>query len=249
MQTHCRVYRALAMGACVLFLVSACGPTSTEETQRVATDVSPSPAPEPSEDRCIGQMHWTELSTNRMVHGKSTAAGIIGEVQSVSEPRWNSEDGQPWQSSGLPEQYRWAQVLVQDVLFRNDTTEIAPDDEIEVLLRGDGTPTGCPGMAAGGSAPANQMSGDVVETGTRVLWVLRQIPFPWDTPERDMGDGEVLTVDAEGAWNVREGVAESLVPGRSVPEEELAARLRQEHREGRQPNDRSGWPNPLDKEG
>lgn len=211
------------------------------------TDEKPIPpstrAGEPEE---IGE--FVLLSINQLVN--VSHAAIRGTVLSVTEPRWNSKDGQPWtgdqgptQPRITPNRYRDAEVSVSSVLYSSERLQVKEGDVITVRLYGDGTSTGT--RYEGGGYPGmrgNSVSGPI-EPSSEILWILSQERFvSEDAPE-------VIRIvnHFQGNWTIRHDKAESAEPRRTVEADALIERLKGERARGFEPPSRDGVYNPLGK--
>lgn len=190
------------------------------------------------------------LPINTLAHWGDAA--VVGTVTAVSEPRWNQNSGEPWKNrDGEPTAWRYRDVTVgiERVLWSSEELTVVTGDELVVRFYGDGSASGVwieplfperyPHLSYG-----NQQSGPV-ETGTSVLFVLAREPFVW---REGPVDAVVLVNGFQTNWTVRDGVAYSADPKRTVAVEALIDRLKTERARGLDPSDRRGLRDPLEEQ-
>lgn len=244
-----RAVAAAGVLASLLLGASACG---TSEVGQAVPSIEPEPTP-------IEQLEYLFEGINPIV--SRSHAGIVGTIEKVSQPKWNSVTGEPFENFDTepplrPIMYRYATVRVERVLWDSPEAHgtrpfgprglrAKPNEELEVFTWGDGTATG--GRVADDDIRENNISGPI-EEGRRVLWILE-----WRAAHFREGDGTKLMPvlgianDFQGSWTLRDDQAVSPMRGRTVPAEPLIERLLAERAAGRQ-DDRltRGTVNPLE---
>lgn len=186
---------------------------------------------------------------NRFVNGSDAA--VIGHVESISDPKWNSTDGRSFgmrdASHVYPMRYREATLTVKEVLWKTANVDTSAGESLTVRVRGDGSASGCKSDIAPGERVRTNEGAGMVAQGTDVLWVLKRAPFYLKDGDK-MRQETFVTIAGSflGNWKVESDTAVNLSHARTVPFDALVNRLRAERARGFQPNDNSGRYNPLE---
>lgn len=236
------------MLAAVVSLAGACGDSDETRLSAPGVDTATEPTgpqipPAKSSSEVIDFIPAPGVSA--FVHASD--AGVVASISSVTDPRWNSVDGEPWvarPTSGpvpRPWMYRRATVRVEEVLWSSDNLPVGVGDDVVVTLLGSGEPTGA--ELPGWSIRQDEMSGPVAK-GERKLFVLVKTSFYIE------GEGLVPAVwpvtHFLGHWTIRGGQAENVRPQRSAPLEPLIERLKQARQRPQDLQDRRGEIDPLE---
>lgn len=141
----------------------------------------------------------------QLTPGRAPTA-IVGRVESISGPEWDTSDRKAPKSSGRADssaaRYRWATVNVDRVLWEHTANEMPEGRE---KFTAPAAPTmrvviWIPGEAEGGMPdPPAYSRGPEVDVGDRVLWVL----YGWGI-RQDGRPTPVAQIPAETAWTIRD---------------------------------------------
>jgi hypothetical protein len=146
-------------------------------------------------------------------------AAVLARVESVSEARWNSEDGLQWESdptnpeiSALPMEYRDAVVIVERTLYSSAKLAVEDSERIELRLWGSGQATRGPVGDLSPPLQFDEISGRVAPGDLRVF-ILERAEFPMEN-----GATPVIRISNhfQGTWRVVNGSAESVDVRRNV---------------------------------
>lgn len=224
-------------GALASLAIAGC----SSETAGTLAEASPTATPGCRMDR-------TQPPTvNGLVSGSH--GGLIGTVADVSEPRWNSTDGEEFSAREgkipvVPWRYRDASIRVSRVLWSTSEVPLAKGSLITVRLYGDGTHSGC--LVSSSPARSNDISGPV-EKGSSVLLIVAKRPFHLRDGDEVRTESVIgLASDYLGNWTLRNDRAVSLDERRTVPAEALIARLLRERDRGPVPDDKRGRIDPME---
>lgn len=197
---------------------------------------------------------FAKIGINRFA--TESDAAIVGDVLSVSEPRWNSMTGEPWRRdpealgrTATPLQYRDSTVSVERVLYESDELPVQRGSNVTVRLYGSGDTTGTEVDGLGYSATFDQISGPLL-VGSRVLLVLKREVFGMQGPSEEWPMVNRLMNHFQGNWRIEGQRAVNADPKRTVADvEELIRALIEERERGPRPYDaereRATRDNPL----
>jgi hypothetical protein len=144
----------------------------------------------------------------------SSAAAVIATVDEVTEPRWNSVDGQAWEPDpnttelqAAPLMFRTAALRVESVLFQEAGETIKPGGTIQLYLYGSGE-SGDTDIRDGDVA-FDAVSGPISE-GDRVLALLRWQKFGMQGTEASWPTVFSFTGHLQGNFGLEDGVVRSV---------------------------------------
>lgn len=175
------------------------------------------------------------LGINNLVN--SSDVGVIGEVTTISAPKWNSVDGKTWEQSvddggpvGTPTEYRDATIKVTKVLFDQPGGTAAVGTEMKIRLYG----TGIAGKGQKISETEPALTTDVRDgsfsVGATHLLLLKKNSFfiKGGTNEQVLQ----LTNGFQANWVLKGQFATSAEATRNAPVEALIKRIMEERKKG-----------------
>lgn len=234
MHSSTRTYALILIAA---MSVGACGSGSVDEAQERVSEDAPEATGTPSPTRET-IVEWVSPGWSSFVH--LSDAAIVGEVTAISDP-FRLSDRREGAEGEDDEWGRDATVQVDRVIYDSEDLRVAREEEIEVLLLGDGTDTG-PRVPAAAIKRENAIAGPV-DVGDEVLWVLVRSP--------DFVDEEstiLLRASYLANWRIEGDRAVNALPERSLPRDELVRLLREERAAEHRPGDNRGTGDPREVE-
>jgi len=175
--------------------------------------------------------HYAPKGINSRVSGSDAA--VVGQVVSISSPKWNSASGDKWcdpSDPSLPRtieiQYRVVRVKVQQVIFSTDELNVEQGDIVEVNYV---TPQKADvDLPDGSDLPQSVIFATPPEQATAVLLLNKG-----KTAFKE-GDRDTITVEGGGwgQWLLDGPTARSAIPQRTVPAAALFGVLTSEKAKG-----------------
>jgi hypothetical protein len=168
----------------------------------------------------------------------SSAAALVGEVENVTEPRWNSKDRGPWcpplDNPFRAFVYRDVTIKVTQPIFTSGDLEARPGQTVTFRTLGDGTDGGRVSVTLpdGTTIYRNQPDGRF-DVGQEVLVMLA----PWaDFPTANGPESVYSVVNGwQGRWTIdrQHDLAKNIQAVRTVPFSRLVDRITRERNMGR----------------
>lgn len=133
-------------------------------------------------------------------------AAIVATVQSISQPEWNTQDGDAPASQGrrdtVASKFKWATVEVERVLWE-DPADRMPEGRTTHTIPAATTlrvVIWLPSEDGGGQDRPSVYLGPEVDVGDRVLWAL----YPWRAGNSENPGPVVPGIARETAWAITE---------------------------------------------
>lgn len=178
-------------------------------------------------------------------------AAIVGDIVSVSPPRWNSKDGKDWcppvESFSRPILYRDVVLKITEAVFGSEVLAPKVGDELVVRSFGDGTSSGQEVAKFNDGSKIHERDVDGRLEPGRSVFLLLSV---WDEFPTETGPELVTQITGSwmGNWEVERSkeTARSVQAERDVPLRALINRLMEERNAGRKPErDVNTTRNPL----